>query len=187
MVLEPLYGVKNTTADGRDIARAAATATAAGPASKAFATFMIEAEPRLRRALVAHYGPEVGRDAAADALAHGWMRWDRVGEMDNPVGYLFRVGQNHAKRRLKARSGHEVALRVDPPGDNPEPWFEPALDGALHRLSAQQRGAVLLVKGFGWTYEEAAQAMQVRRSTVEKHVARGMAKLRRSLGVQDVA
>ena len=173
--------------EDRDVDRATATATAAGTAREAFATFMTEAEPRVRRALVAHYGPEVGRDAAAEALAYGWMHWDRVGGMDNPAGYLFRVGQNHAKRRVKARSGHEVALPIDPPGNNPEPWFEPALDGALRRLSAHQRGAVLLVKGFGWTYEEAAQAMQVRRSTVEKHVARGMAKLRQSLGVQDVA
>ena len=45
------------------------TATAA---VEAFETFFAETEPRLRRALVAAYGPERGRDAAAEALAYAW-------------------------------------------------------------------------------------------------------------------
>ncbi|MEM8708987.1 MAG: hypothetical protein AAGE98_21175 [Actinomycetota bacterium] len=58
-----------------------------------FATFFAEAEPKLRPALIARYGGELGRDATAEALAYGWQHWDRVAAMDNPVGYLYRVGE----------------------------------------------------------------------------------------------
>ncbi len=58
----------------------------------AFSEFMIQAEPQLRRALVASFGADAGRDATADALAWGWEHWDRLREMTNPTGYLFRVG-----------------------------------------------------------------------------------------------
>jgi RNA polymerase sigma factor (sigma-70 family) len=186
-LMEPFYGVERAMAHSRDAVRDSTVTPAAGAGTEAFSAFMQDAEPRLRRALVAHYGPDVGRDAAAEALAYAWMHWGRVREMVNPVGYVFRIGQNQAKRRLKATRRREVALPIDPPADTAEPWCEPGLGRALRRLSAQQRGAVILVKGYGWTYEEAARAMQVRRSTVEKHVTRGMAKLRRSLGVPDAA
>jgi len=57
----------------------------------AFDTFVAGCEGRLRAALSATLGVEVGPDAAADALAHGWQHWDRVRSMDNPVGYLYKV------------------------------------------------------------------------------------------------
>ena len=43
-----------------------------------FDDFVADVEPRLRRALVAAYGPEAGREATADALAWAWQHWDRL-------------------------------------------------------------------------------------------------------------
>lgn len=60
----------------------------------AFTEFFRDVEPRLRRALVAAYGTERGREAAAEALARAWEHWADVVEMSNPVGYLYRVGQS---------------------------------------------------------------------------------------------
>ncbi len=48
-------------------------------AADTFEAFVRDAEPRLRRALVAAYGPEQGRDAAAEALAYAWEHWDGCG------------------------------------------------------------------------------------------------------------
>ena len=62
-----------------------------------FAAFFAVAEPRLRRALVAAYGADRGGDATSEALVYGWQHWDRVREMANPVGYLYRVGQSLSK------------------------------------------------------------------------------------------
>lgn len=144
--------------------------------------FLEEAEPRLRRALVARYGHEVGREAAAEALAYAWEHSKKLLEMKNPAGYLFRVGQSRA-RKFRTRNR---PLRSDPaaPG-NPEPWVEPELASALHRLSPRQRTAVLMIHGYGHTYEETARSLGVTRSTIQRHVERGMAKLREDLEVHD--
>jgi DNA-directed RNA polymerase specialized sigma24 family protein len=42
---------------------------------------------------------------------------------------------------------------------------------------------VLLVKGYGWSYREVADLMEVGVSTVQKHVDRALARLRKELEV----
>jgi RNA polymerase sigma-70 factor (ECF subfamily) len=146
---------------------------------EAFAAFAQEAEPRLKRALVALYGVDLGHDAAADALAEGWRRWDRVATMANPVGYLYTIGRNYGRRRAPGSSPHLPT----PPTDY-TPWIEPALPAALVALPEQQRQAVLLVHAHGWTLSEAADVLGVSKNTVRIHVERGVAKLRAALGVK---
>ena len=146
-------------------------------ATKSFTEFVRDVEPRLKHALVAAFGPEVGIEAARDALAVGWERWEEVRDKANPAGYLFGVGRNKARRRLRRHRAFPV-----PPADH-DPWVEPALPGALRRLSERQRLAVMLLHGYDWTHAEVADLMGVSLSTVQQHEARGMAKLRRSIGV----
>jgi RNA polymerase sigma-70 factor (ECF subfamily) len=97
--------------------------------------------------------------------------------MEYPVAYLYRVGQSAAKRY---RRGTPVA---DPPEQDQQPWFEPLLLPALARLSDRQRTAVVLRHGFGYTYLEISEVMGVSIPTVQKHIDRALAKLRRSLEV----
>ena len=68
-----------------------------------FTDFYREVEPRVRRALVAAFGVDIGSESAAEALAFGWENWERVGQMPNPAGYLFGVGRNKARRRRSRR------------------------------------------------------------------------------------
>jgi DNA-directed RNA polymerase specialized sigma24 family protein len=42
------------------------------------------------------------------------------------------------------------------------------------------------VHGYGWTLEETSRLLGVGRSTVQKHVDRGLDRLRGALGVSDV-
>ena len=67
--------------------------------SRSFLEFARAAEPRLRYALVAALGVERGLEATNNALVYGWEHWERVGGMDNPIGYLYRVGQRKGRRR----------------------------------------------------------------------------------------
>lgn len=76
--------------------------SAESSAVELFADFVATAEPRLRQAPVSAYGTDVGREATAEALLYGWENWDRVGRMDSPLGYLYRVGQTKS-RRLRVR------------------------------------------------------------------------------------
>lgn len=149
------------------------------PDTDAFSDFFADAEPRLRRALVAAYGVERGREAAAEALAYGWEHWPRVRRMDNPLGYLYRVGQSRSRARkrrfLVARAGVE------------DVWVEPGLPAALAHLTERQRVATILVHGFGWTLREVAELIGVSVTSVQNHLERGLAALRSALEVHEDA
>lgn len=140
-----------------------------------FEEFVRETEPRLRRALVAAYGSEAGRDAAAEALAYAWEHWEQLQDIKNLPGYLYRVGQSRSRRR-------KPALLFEIPGW-PERDFEPGLPAALAALSLRQRQAVVLVCGYGCTVREVSELIGVKQTTVHSHVRRGLARLRKSLGV----
>jgi DNA-directed RNA polymerase specialized sigma24 family protein len=142
-----------------------------------FTEFFAASEPRLRHALIASCGPEVGREAAADALEYAWSHWDRVGAMDHPTAYLYRVGRSAARKyRTRRWTGDDDVWAGDP-------WVEPALPSALLGLSERQRVAVVLRHGFGYTFNEIAATMGISITSVQKHIERGMEKLRRGLEV----
>lgn len=145
------------------------------PSRDGFEEFVREAEPRLRRALVAAYGSEAGRDAAAEALAYAWEHWERLQNIKNLRGYLYRVGQSRSRRR-------KPAMLFETPGW-PERNFEPGLPAALAALSLRQRQAVVLVYGYGCTAREVSELIGVKQTTVHNHVRRGLERLRKSLGV----
>jgi len=148
-------------------------------ASELYTGFVSETEPRLRRALSAAFGSEVGREATAEALAYGWEHWDRIREMTNPAGYLFRVGRNRGRRMRRRRPA------VDPtPADKGEVWFEPGLAAALAGLSDRQRVVISLLHAFDWTMTEVAELLGVSKSTVQSYESRAMRKLHDALGVE---
>jgi DNA-directed RNA polymerase specialized sigma24 family protein len=138
-----------------------------------FTAFVVKHEPRLRRALVAAYGGSRGREATAEALAFAWEHWARLSEVDNIPGYLFRVGQSRTRGRRTA-----LTFASQEPDD---PMFEPGLAPALRALTARQRSAVVLVHGFGWSMREVAELTGTKVTTVQNHLERGLAKLRRTL------
>jgi len=151
-------------------------------ASEASFTSFVQSTGRsLRQALIGAYGPEIGAEVTAEALAYAWENWDRIRVMHNPAGYLYRVGQSNARRGI---------FRKPPPFDTPVTprhslWFEPALPRAMSRLSERQRAAVILVHGYSWTITEVAEMWGVSFSTVQAHIDRGMKRLRTKLGVDD--
>lgn len=143
-----------------------------------FNDFVSMVEPVLRRALVAQYGHERGREAAAEALAYAWEHWEDVSTMSNPAGYLYRVGQSRTRpRRQRVLFDRRFAE---------EPLVEPGLPDALARLSPKQRVAVVLVHGFGMTLREVAEVTGLGVTTVQTHMERGLRRLRMELGIDDV-
>lgn len=145
---------------------------------ESFVEFVERVSPRLKAALVASVGIDRAPDAAAEALAYGWEHWERVRTMENPAGYLYRVGVNRGRRWRRFRP----ELPAAPPNSD-MPWVEPGLPVALSRLSEKQRVVVLLVHSFGWTQEEAAALLGISRATAQTHLERGMHRLRAKLGV----
>ena len=146
---------------------------------KGFTDFYRDAEPRLRQALSATLGSETGRDAAADALAFAWEHWARVAGMENPIGYLYVYGRGRGLNRMRRR---RVAFL--PPDPVEVPRVEPGLATALSRLPERQRTTVMLLHCCQWTMSEVGELLGISKSTGQNHAERGMARLRRSLGVR---
>jgi DNA-directed RNA polymerase specialized sigma24 family protein len=149
---------------------------------ESFETFVTEAAPRLQRAFVAAYGSERGHEAAAEALGYAWEHWKRIARMENPIGYLFRVGQSRTRPRKRV-----PLARMWTPTDTGgrDALVEPGLQDALAELSESQRVAVVLVHGYAWTLREVAELIDVSVSTVQTHLDRALAKLRAALEVVD--
>ena len=143
-----------------------------------FTEFVVGTETRLRHALTAAFGLERGREGAAEALAYGWEHWDRVGKMENPAGYLYQVGRDHARRMTPRR------VPVSQTVADPEWWVEPGLPAALARLSEMQRLVVALLYGYQWSMSEVAALLGVSKGTVQSYADRGLKRLRRKLGVE---
>jgi len=142
-----------------------------------FTAFVVSHESRLRRAFVAAYGAQRGREATAEALAFAWEHWGRISQMDNASGYLFRVGRSRTRLRR--------AVLTFVPKEHNDPIVEPGLALALKTLSARQRTAVVLVHGFGWTLREVGELTGTKVTTVQNHLERGFAKLRHALEGED--
>lgn len=142
-----------------------------------FDAFVDQHEARLRGALTASLGAQLGPDAAADALAYGWEHWDRVRAMVNPIGYLYKVGRDRGRRQLGRR---RVFLPVVP--ETRAPWIEPGLSPALANLAERQRTVVMLIHGYEWTMSEVADMLGISKASVQTHHDRAMRKLRRTLG-----
>ena len=141
-----------------------------------FDHFVAEAEPRLRHALVAALGQQLGVEATSIALAYGWEYREEVRAMANPTGYLYRVGRTRVTRRRR-----EPRFLPVPVAATHE--IEPGLPAALDGLTERQRAAVMMVHADGWTRQEAAEALDVSISTLDTHLARGLERLRTALGV----
>jgi DNA-directed RNA polymerase specialized sigma24 family protein len=143
---------------------------------ESFSRFARDAEPRLRIALAAAVGQDLGSDATAEALAYGWEHWERIEPMENPIGYLYRVGRSHV------RPPRRLVLPPVPVTFMPD--VEPALPTALAKLTDRQRTVVVLVHGFDWKHEEVAALLGIDPPTVATHLRRALAKLRRHLKVR---
>lgn len=149
----------------------------------AFTSFAREAQDPIRNALVAGFGLEIGRDAAEEALVYAWRHWDRVLVMRNPRGYVYRVGHRIAQKLARGRE--PSVLLPDVPAITNPVVVEPGLPAALRELSARQRTVVVSVYGFGLSQRETASLLGISRSSVQRHLERGLGRLRAELGVSD--
>ncbi len=117
-----------------------------------------------------------------DALSWAWEHWDRLAEVDQPVRYLYRVGQSATRQFLPK----PIPARFTDVLETRSPDVEPELLPALSRLSEQQRVVVVLVHGYGWRQAEVARLLEIHPSTVRDYLNRAIDRLRNELEVNDV-
>jgi RNA polymerase sigma factor (sigma-70 family) len=133
-------------------------------------------EPRLRQALFAYAGPADVDDAVGEAFLVLCTRPDEILAMANPRGYLYRVARD------RVRGARRLRPELPPVHPALQPEVTPELVPALLALSPNQRTAVFLAAGLGWTWLEIGEFLGASASTVRNHYRRGLAKLRHEIG-----
>lgn len=129
-------------------------------------------------------------DAAAEACTKALSRWSRVGAMERPGGWVYRVALNEARRRAKRRSIEYKLLAQT--ATTTEPMVAP-VDGdldlwsAVSRLPERTREAVVLRYVADLTEPEIGKALGVSRGTVATMLRRAHLKLAEELGPGSVA
>jgi RNA polymerase sigma-70 factor, ECF subfamily len=118
-----------------------------------------------------------------DSFLRIWERWDRVGSLSDPVGYLYRTAMNVFRSRVRrAKAGIRLAVGHLPADDELAKVEEREdIVRALAPLTPRQRAALVLTDLLGLTSEEAAEALRIKASTVRVLVARARAALRKEL------
>ena len=123
---------------------------------------------------------QVALDITQEAFSRALERWPQVQGMSNPQGWIYRVAINLAlsHRRGLRRFSNRVP---DQAASNQEPT-DPALTGALMRLTPAQRTAIVLRFYLDLSIEDTASVLHKRPGTVRALTSQGIARLRRELG-----
>ncbi len=119
-------------------------------------------------------------ELAQEAMARAYERWERVGAMESPAGYLYRVGVNlnrHRLRHLAVRARRLLAMTRDA-GSEQAPGVRREIAEAIASLSRGQREAFMLVEWLGLNAEEAGQVLGIASASVRSRVHRTKAALR---------
>jgi RNA polymerase sigma factor (sigma-70 family) len=153
------------------------------PGEGDFESFYRAHVDRVHRALAVTLSSEdLAREAVDEAMARAYARWSVVGGMENPAGWVFRVGLNWAtswwrKVRRERPPAHDAAA------------VEQAPDGgardALKRLPEAQRAVITCRILLELTTAETAEALNLSEGTVKSRLSRGLAALRQALSEKE--
>lgn len=146
-----------------------------------FDQFYRESRIEMVRALVLAVGDrDLGLEAADEAFTRTLERWVEVDGYENPQGWVYRVGLNWARSRLRRRSFIVDALFDESVHLDDLP--DPELLGAVGGLSFKYRSVVVARFFLDWSIEQTAEALGVPEGTVKTRQARALRRLRMQLG-----
>ncbi len=152
------------------------------PPPGTFEDFFRAEHARLFRALYLATGSSHESDELAqEAFLKVWERWERVREMDDPRGYLYRVAMNAFRSRLR-RAARATRRAIARPSSAEDPFAPVDLrDELVQRLRAlpeRQRLALVLTDLVGLPAEKASTALGVGASTVRSLASLARASMR---------
>ena len=120
-------------------------------------------------------------EIAQDAFVRVFERWDHVGTLEDPTGYVFRVSINVFRNRFrKASLGVRRGLSLAPSETDDLAAVETRdeLVRLLRPLDPRQRAAVLLTSILDYSAEEAGQMLGIKASSVRSLTTRARAQMK---------
>lgn len=171
----------------------ALTAPTAPMATSAdFDAVFVASHARLVRSLTLICGDaEVAADCVADAFERAYVRWRKVGRLEDPVGWVRRVAINrsrdsHRGRQRRDRAVERLAVRTEVLWEDAGPQDE-SLMAAVANLSPQQRTVVALHYLDDLSVAEVAAAMGLSDGAVKYHLHEARGRLRTAWADQEEA
>jgi len=119
-------------------------------------------------------------ELAQDAFLAAYERWDRVGAMEDPTGYLYRTAMNAFRswRRRSALAAKRTIGLTRPDDSIVQIEEQDIVVRALAPLGERQRAAVVLMDLLGYSSQEAGRMLGISASTVRTHAERARRELK---------
>lgn len=156
-----------------------------GGASDFEAFFQAEHARLLRALYVITVNVSEAEELMQEAFVRVWERWDRVGRLDDPLGYLYRTAINRFRSGLRQAAVKARRLvsasAVHEPSSLGAAEARALLEPALKALSPRQRQALVLTELLGYPSNEAGRLMGVKATTVRVLAMNARASLRSAI------
>ncbi len=141
-----------------------------------FHNFYRDETEGLYRALALALGDaDLAQEAVDEGMARAYQRWRKIGGYDNPAGWVYRVGLNWGRSRLR-KTNNEVLTRSMQAGSFSHD-IDPDLQNALAKLSIDARAVVVLRYLLGWSTADTAAALKIAEGTVKSRLSRSLSDL----------
>lgn len=151
-----------------------------------FEEFYREQRAPIGRALAITLGDtQLASEAVDEAMARAYQRWSRVQALDNPGGWVYRVGLNWSRSTLRRTLRPAPAWVTGADAVVDGGGLDPTIDRALAQLSIEQRAVVVCRLLIGYSEAQTATALGVRPGTVKSRLARATARLQSLLSPLD--
>jgi RNA polymerase sigma-70 factor (ECF subfamily) len=123
-------------------------------------------------------------DAAQEAYARAWQRWDKVSGYGDPEGWVrtvaYRITVSAWRKTVTRAAAHR---RHGAPDDTPDLSTDYiAIVAALRKISPVQRQAIVLYHLVGLSVDEVSREAGVSAGTVKARLSRGRRALAAHLG-----
>lgn len=156
--------------------------------AESFEEFFEEEHEQLLRALYVVTGDrQEAEDLVQEAFVKVLERWDAIGAMDDPTGYLYRTAMNTFRTRYRRglMAIRKIAQLVPRSRDEfQEVELRDDVRRGLASLTPRQRAAIVLTELLGYSATDAGQTLGIKPSTVRALTTQARATLRSALGEQ---
>jgi RNA polymerase sigma-70 factor (ECF subfamily) len=120
---------------------------------------------------------DLATEATDEAMARAYQRWAQVRSIDNPAGWVYRVGLNWSRSVIR-RITRPAPTWVGGSASSPAPAVQdPAIDRALAELSVDHRAVVVCRVLLGFSEAHTAEVLGIRPGTVKSRLSRALPRL----------